>query len=210
MFANLRLRRSGMVVALLLGILMSAVSVQGALAQGAFVLDRDHTQVRFSWDHLGMSRQSGQFRDVIGRLSFDPQSPENSQLEVTIKAASLWTGVSALDRVLTETSDYLNVPQHPEITFRSTSVAMTSAKTANVTGDLSINGVTKPVTMAVVWNFLGDHPLAEINPVYQAVTAAGFSAKTQILRSEWGITRGIPLISDEIRISIEAELHRPK
>ncbi len=210
MFVKMRLRRFGMVAAVLMGTLVSIFSAQGAAAQGAFVLDRDHTQVRFSWDHLGMSRQSGQFRDVIGRLNFDPNLPEAAQLEVTIKAASLWTGVPALDRVLTETSDYLNVPQYPEITFRSTSVALTSAKTANVTGDLTINGITKPVTMAVVWNFLGDHPLAEINPVYQAVTAAGFSAKTQILRSEWGITRGIPLISDEIGISIEAELHRPK
>lgn len=201
-------RRVRAIGPVLLGLLFLSFGVQGAAAQATFVLDRNHTQVRFSWDHLGMSRQSGVFRDVIGRLYFDPQKPETSQVDVTIKAKSLWTGVPALDRVLVETSDYLNVLQHPEITFKSTSVALTSAKTANVTGDLSINGVTRPVTLAVVWNFLGDHPLAEINPAYQGVTAAGFSAKTQILRSEWGITRGIPLISDEIRISIEVELHR--
>ncbi|MEQ8826093.1 MAG: YceI family protein [Filomicrobium sp.] len=195
------------VLAVLLGYLLLAGPVS---AQHSFVLDRDHTEVRFSWDHLGMSRQSGRFQDVIGRLYFDPTDPKASQVEVTIKAKSLWTGVTALDRVLTETSDYLNVPAHPEIRFRSTSVAPTSAKTANVSGDLTINGVTKPATLAVVWNFLGDHPLAEINPVYQGVIAAGFSAKTQILRSEWGIMRGIPLISDEIRISIEVELHRAK
>ncbi len=175
---------------------------------GIFVIDKDHTEVRFSWDHLGMSRQSGRFRDVIGRLAFDPDKPEASRLEVTIKADSLMTGVPALDRVLTQTSDYLDVGAHPDILFKSTGVSLTSAKSANVSGELSFNGQTHPVSLAVVWNFLGEHPMADINPIYSGVTAAGFSARTTILRSQFGITRGIPLVSDEIRITIETELHK--
>lgn len=175
---------------------------------GIYVIDKDHTEVRFSWDHLGMSRQSGQFRDVIGRLAFDPEKPQEARLEVTIKAESLLTGVPALDQILKDTPDYLDIAQHPDITFRSSAVAMTSSKTGNVEGELTINGVTRPASLAVVWNFHGEHPLSKINPIYQGVTAAGFSARTTILRSEFGISRGIPLVSDELRITIESELHR--
>lgn len=175
---------------------------------GVFVIDKDHAEVRFSWNHLGLSRQSGRFKDVIGRLAFDPAQPEKAEVDVTIKAATVMTGIGALDRVLRDTNDYLRVGDHPDISFKSTEVVPTGPKTANVSGDLTLNGVTKPVSLAVVWNFLGEHPLAGINPIYQGVTAAGFSARTQILRSEWGITRGIPLVSDEIRIAIEVEMHR--
>lgn len=175
---------------------------------GVFVIDKDHAEVRFSWNHLGLSRQSGRFKDVIGRLAFDPAQPEKAEVDVTIKAATVMTGIGALDRVLRDTNDYLRVGDHPDISFKSTEVVPTGPKTANVSGDLTLNGVTKPVSLAVVWNFLGEHPLAGINPIYQGVTAAGFSARTQILRSEWGITRGIPLVSDEIRIAIEVELHK--
>lgn len=195
----------------LVPILVSAALMLATPARSAggsvFIVDRDHTEVRFSWDHLGMAWLSGRFRDVIGRLTFDPERPEASELNVTIKVQSVVTGAPALDQVLTNTNDYLQAAQHPDITFRSTEVVPTSAKTANVIGDLTINGITKQVTLAVVWNFLGEHPLAKANPLYQGVTAAGFSARAQIIRSEWGITRGVPLVSDEIRISIEAELH---
>ena len=118
------------------------------------------------------------------------------------------SGVLALDTQLTKTKDYFDATAHPTITFKSREVRSTGEKSGEMTGDLTINGVTKPVTMAVVWNFLGPHPLGAINPTYQDVTAAGFSARTQILRSEWGMTRTIPLVSDEIRIIIETEMHK--
>lgn len=175
-----------------------------------FVLDRDHTEVRASWDHLGLSRQSARFDDVVGRVTFSPENPEQSSVDVTIKVDSVSTGVAALDKHLTGSTDFFDVQRHPNITFRSRSVAMTSPKTANIEGDLTINGITKPATLSAVWNFLGEHPLANANPVYKDVEAAGFSARTQILRSEWGITRTIPLVSDELRITIEVEmLKRP-
>lgn len=173
-----------------------------------YVLDREHTDVRFSWDHLGMSRQSGIFRDVIGQVEFDPAQPEASSVNVTIKVASIQTGAAALDRHLTQTTDFFDVARHPDITFKSSRVAMTSSRTANIEGELTINGITKPVTLSAVWNFTGEHPLSNVNPVYKGVFASGFSARTQILRSEWGITRTVPLVSDEIRITIEAEMLR--
>lgn len=197
-----------------IGMAMLAVALAVGLAPHAmaapevYAFDQSHTEIRFSWDHLGLSRQSGRFLDVAGEVTFDAEQPDQSRIDVRIPLKGLSTGVPALDDVLLKTPDYLNAAEHPEITFKSTSVTMTTAKTANVTGDLTFNGVTRPAMLSVVWNFAGEHPLSKINPTYAGVYAAGFSARTQILRSEFGITRSVPLVSDEIRITIEAELHR--
>lgn len=187
---------------------VAAAPRDAAAAPETYGFDKDHTEVRFSWDHLGMSRQSGRFHAVEGTLVFDSEKPEASTLDVRIPLASLATGIPALDDVLLRKPDYLDAQTHPVITFKSTDVIVTTARTANVAGDLTFNGVTRPVTLSVVWNFSGEHPLSKVNPTYAGVYASGFSARTQILRSEFAITRSIPLISDEIRITIEAELHR--
>ena len=173
-----------------------------------FVFDSKHTEVRASWDHLGLSRQSAEFGDVSGKLELDPDKPEEAKVEVKIRVASIASGVASLDQHLVRTKDYFDVQAHPEIRFVSRQVRSTGVKTGELTGDLTINGITKPVTLAVVWNFLGPHPLGTVNPAYKDVVAAGFTARTQILRSEWGISRFIPLVSDEIRIAIDAELRR--
>jgi len=188
----------------LLGLLLVAAPANAE----QFVIDKQHTDVRFSWDHLGMSRQSGKFSDVTGTVDFDPDKPEESRVNVTITLSSLMTGVPALDNALLKTKDYFDATANPQIKFQSATVRTTGEKSVEMTGDLTINGITKPVTLAVVWNFLGPHPLGAVNPTFADKIAAGFSARTQILRSDWGITRYIPLVSDEIRISIETEMHR--
>jgi polyisoprenoid-binding protein YceI len=186
--------------------LMLAVAVPATA--DTFTLDPQHTEVRFSWDHLGLSRQSGKFTDLSGTVQFDPDKPETSSVDVTIKVASLMTGVPALDAHLVKSKEFFDTSANPTITFKSTGVRATGDKTAELIGDLTINGVSQPVTLGVVWNFLGEHPLAKLNPTFQGVTAAGFSARTQVLRSAWGITRSAPLVSDEIKIAIEAEMKK--
>ncbi|MDO9384258.1 MAG: YceI family protein [Hyphomicrobiaceae bacterium] len=173
-----------------------------------YEIDKDHTEVRFTWDHVGMSRQGGRFRDVSGTLNFDPVAPGNSSVDVRIKVASISTGVAKLDEHLIRSGEFFDAQAFPTITFRSTSVAPSTGRTAEVTGNLSMNGVTKPVTMSVKWNFSGDHPLGTINPVYKEIYVSGFSATAQILRSDWGLSRTVPFISDELRITIETEMHR--
>lgn len=197
---------------MLLGALaiFAGMTAAASVRADTYRIDKDHTEVRFSWDHLGMSRQSGRFLDVSGRIAFDPDTPEASSVDVRIGLKSLMTGVPALDDQLLKTTDFFDAERHPAILFKSTRVELTTAKTANVVGELTINGITKPVVLSVVWNFTGEHPLSGINPVYKGVYASGFSAKAQILRSDWGITRTIPLVSDEIRIAIEAELIRER
>lgn len=172
-----------------------------------FVFDRQHTNVSFAWNHLGMSRQSGRILDVEGSLLLNPERPDESKIDVTMKAQSIMTGVAELDRDL-KGPDYFDVSRHPLITFRSTEVMRTGEKTAVVTGDLTILGVSRPVALSVSLNFMGEHPLGPLNANYQDKFAAGFSARAKISRSEWGLKRGTPLVSDAIEIAIEAELIR--
>lgn len=177
----------------------------GPALAATFEIDGDHTEVRFSWDHLGMSRQSGRFTKVSGSVEFDPAEPEAGKVEVTIRASSLLTGIEPLDKAL-RGADYFDVAKYPVITFVSTAVRAVTDRTGEVTGDLSMMGITKPVTLRVVWNFSGEYPLSSISPNLKGKMAAGFSATTTIKRSEWGLDRSVPLISDEIRITIETEM----
>lgn len=173
-----------------------------------FVVDPEHTEVRVIWDHLGLSRQSGRFMDVRGTVEFDQANPAASKVDVIIKVASIVTGSKKLDKHLAESKDFFDVTTHPEITFNSTGVHMTGEKTMEVNGDLMINGQVRPVVLNVTWNFTGEHPLAALNPTYTGKFSSGFSATTQFRRSDWGITRSAPLVSDELLVSIETEMHR--
>ncbi|MGD9829671.1 MAG: YceI family protein [Hyphomicrobiaceae bacterium] len=196
----------GMPIKALLTLALLAMASVAARAD-TYVFDKGHTSIRFAWNHLGLSRPSGRFMDFDGRLEFDPTQPEKGRVEVTIKVASVWTGVAALDDHLKK-ADYFDAERFPTIHFKSTGVRKTGDKTGEVAGDLTIMGITKPVTLQVTWNFTGPHPLASLNPKYKGVFASGFSARTTIRRSEWGIKRSVPLVSDEILIEIETELSR--
>jgi polyisoprenoid-binding protein YceI len=85
---------------------------------------------------------------------------------------------------------------------------VTGERSGQVSGDLTIRGTTRPVTLNVTWNFSGEHPLGLVNPSFAGKFVSGFSATTKLLRSEWGLGRGAPLISDEIDVAIEVEAVR--
>ena len=199
--------RAAQVAALTLATAVALGPVPAAAAPETYVFDKQHTELRFSWDHLGLSRQAGRFLDIEGSLMLDPEKPEASHVEAVIKISSMWTGVKELDQIL-RGKEFFDAATYPVATFRSSEVKPLSDKTARVTGDLTIAGQSHPVVLEVVWNFAGEHPLSKINPAYTDLYYAGFSVKTQLLRSDWGITRTIPYVSDEIQIGIEAELKR--
>lgn len=169
-----------------------------------WVVDKNTTTVTFSYDYVGLSRQSGRFKDIEGRLEFSPTEPERGVADITLKAAAISTGVPELDRLL-RSSDFLDAARHPAIRFRSLGVKPTGERTGEIDGELTMMGVTLPVTLATRWNFTGEHPFSASNPAYVGKWVSGFSATTTIERSRWGIKRGLPLISDEIEIRIEAE-----
>lgn len=188
-------------------ILMTTWTASAVAQMATYRLDKDYTAINFSWSHLGLSRQSARLTNVDGRIQFDPMMPELSVIDVTMRAASIWTGVAEFDQLI-KSPDYFNAAQFPLITFRSKEVRRTSDKTGQVAGDLTIKGITRPVTLNVVWNFSGEHPLAKVNPNYRDVYVAGFSATAVLRRSDWDMSLAIPLVSDEVRLSIETELLR--
>jgi polyisoprenoid-binding protein YceI len=184
-----------------------AVGVGEPARADTWLLDKQNSEIRFSWDHLGLSRQSGRFLELEGRADFTPTDPVAGGVEVTIRAASLATGVKEYDAIL-KSPDFFDVVRNPEIMFRSIAITQTGEKTGEISGELTIMGITRPVTLQATWNFTGEHPFAVFNPTYRGKWVSGFSASTTVLRSEWGLKRGLPLLSDEIRIAIEAEFLR--
>lgn len=180
-----------------------------ALAADSFTLDKGHTEIRFSWDHVGLSMQSGEFRDFEGTIVFDPADVSKSSVDITIQAASLDTGVAPLDEHM-KSADMFDVEAHPTITFKSTGVVRTGAEQGRLTGDLTIKGVTKPVILDVTLNHHGEHPLAPFLEAYAGADYAAFSARGSLLRSEFDVGFATPLTSDRIEIVIETEARQVK
>jgi polyisoprenoid-binding protein YceI len=202
-------RQPTIAVRLLLVVFLLSSALSGDLAAqtATYRFDKDQTAINFSWSHLGLSRQSARLTDVSGRVEFDPATPEASRVDVVMKAESIWTGVRAFDESI-KSAEYFNVAKFPLITFKSTEIRRLSDKTGQVMGDLTIKGITRPVALSVVWNFSGEHPLAKVNPNYLDVYVSGFSASAVLRRSDWDLSLAVPLVSDEIRLSIETEMMR--
>jgi polyisoprenoid-binding protein YceI len=185
--------------------LASASILIGALALGtaasaaeSFVFDKGHTEIRFSWSHLGVSKMSGMILDYDGELAYDAAAPEKSTLQITAKTDSLWTHVDKLTTHL-KSAEFFDTAKFPEIAFKATKIEKTGEKTGKITGDLTIKGVTKPVTFDAVLNYQGNHPMSK-------KPALGFSAKTTVKRSEFNIGAYVPAVPDEIQITVETEM----
>lgn len=168
-----------------------------ALAADKYAFDAAHTQVIFSANHLGFSFSHGRFGKIDGSFTFDEKTPAQSAIDVTIDANSIDMGTEAWDKHM-KSADFLNVEKFPSITFKSTGIEVTGEKAGKVTGDLTLLGVTKPVTLDVTYNGSGVHP-------YSKNQIAGFSAKGSFKRSDFGMEYGLPNVGDEISLIIQVE-----
>ncbi len=182
----------------LLAFLAATAAAPWAAAADLYTFDPDHTQTIFTIDHLGYSMVTGTFHDIDGTLMLDEKKPEASSVEVRVGAASIDTGVAARDEDL-RSADYFNVAKFPQMTFRATRVKKKSARTADVTGDLTLLGVTRPVVLKVTFNKMAPDFLRSNRMV------AGFTASATIRRSDFGMKAFLPLIGDEVHIAINAE-----
>jgi len=163
-----------------------------------YTLDPGHTQVVFAWNHFGYSNPTAQFGKVEGTLEFDQAHPTKSSVNVTIPLASVNSNVPKLDEHL-QGEDFFDSAKFPDATFKSTKVEQGAAKDKlKVVGDLTLHGVTKPVTLDVTINKVGEHPMRK-------AAAAGFDASTTIKRSDFGISKYVPMVSDDIKIHITSE-----
>jgi polyisoprenoid-binding protein YceI len=129
---------------------------QGAISAHAadYTIDPSHTHILFMVNHLGLSNMIGLFTDMAGTFSFDPAHVEASKVKVTIKTASISTQFSPRDADL-KGADWFNVTEFPEMTFTGTSFSKTDDHTGAITGNLTLLGVTKPVTLHVTFNNAG-------------------------------------------------------
>lgn len=176
---------------------------------GTYQLEREHSRVLFKVNHLGFSTYIAPFTGVEATLDFDPENPQAMKVQATIQTASVETlypdPAFDFDAVITG-PDLLDAAQFPTIAFTSTAIALTGDNTADVTGDLTLHGVTKPVTLAVTYN--GGWGSMPMDPSGARI---GFSATGSLNRSDFGMGYGLPApgttmgVWDEVRIEIEAE-----
>lgn len=162
-----------------------------------YQLDPGHTQVVLQWSHFGFSNPTAQFGSVEGTLHYDQADPTRSSVAVEIKIDSINSNVAKFDEHL-KAADFFDAAKFPLATFKSTKVEKGAKDRLKVIGDLTIHGVTKPTTLDVTINKVGDHPMA-------GAPAVGFDASTTIKRSEFGIGKYAPNVSDEVKVAITVE-----
>lgn len=164
---------------------------------GTYVLDPAHGKITWSMDHMGFSTYVGQFTDVSATLKLDARNPSASKLQAEVRTDSVGSLNSALDNHL-KTADFLDTAKHPTAGFQATSIRLVDADSAEISGNLTLRGVTKPIVI------LADFNQAGINPVDKKYSV-GFDGHARIKRSDFGINYGVPVLGDDVTLHFEAE-----
>src|SRR5271166_3292014 len=187
--------------------LLLVITAAIALCASAFAqaktwqIDPNHSAAQFSVRHMGISTVRGAFTKVSGTVTYDPADPSKTTLEATIDASSVDTRVERRDNDL-RSPNFFDVAKYPTLTFKSKRVDAAGEGKLKITGDLTIHGVTKEVTLDV------DGPSKPMNDP-RGNTHIGASASTTIKRTDFGVGSDNPIVGDEITITIDTELVRP-
>ncbi|QNP41557.1 YceI family protein [Lysobacter terrestris] len=168
----------------------------------SYKIDPNHTDVIAGWNHFGFANPTARFGQVDGVIVYDAADVAKSSVKVTIPLSGIDSGVPDLDEHL-RSADFFDAATYPTITFTSTKAEAAGDNKLRVSGDLTVHGVTKPVVLDVTLNKAGEHPLGKR-------AAVGFDASTTIKRSEFGVNKYVPNVSDEITIRITTEAMVPK
>jgi polyisoprenoid-binding protein YceI len=161
---------------------------------GTYNIEPYHTQANFSVSHFGFTNFSGVFSGASGTLVLDPAKPSAARLDVTIPVQSVQTTVAVLDGML-KGDQWFDAAKFPNATFTSTKVVLSGKNSAVISGNLTLHGVTKAITLKA--HFIG----AGVNPLDKSFTA-GFEATGTIKRSEFGVSTYAPLIGDQVHLTI--------
>ena len=180
----------------------AAIMIMGAGGNTAahaetYDVDASHTNILINVSHLGFSEMVLEALKPEGKLIFDENDPAASKIDIVLKAENIDGDDEKFNSHL-HSADFFNAAVYPDITFTSTKIEITGKNTGMVTGDLTLLGVTKPVTLDVVFNKGG------VNPFTQKETV-GFSATGMMKRSDFGINYGLPMIGDDIALNINLE-----
>lgn len=182
---------------ILLASALAFAAISPAVAADKYTLDSSHSQAVFNYNHLGFSTTYGMFSGFAGEIMFDEADPAASSVDVSIDTSSLITGWEARTGHFL-TGDFFDAENAPKITFKSTSIEVTGDKTANITGDLTLNGITKPVVLDTTLNQQGEHPMAKQQWL-------GFDATTTIVRSDFDMGQFAPFVADDVKLHISVE-----
>ena len=183
-------------------LLLAGLGSAGAAAALDYEFDRVHSQVGFEVSHAGFSMSQGRFKGIDGTFKFNPRHWDQASCDVRIDIASLDMGDAAWRKKLLG-KDWFNAGQHPQMRYLCTRLEQIDERHGRLHGELSLLGVTRPVTLDLTLNRVGMHKFA-------LQYAAGFSASARLRRSEFGMDRSIPDIGDDVIIRIEIEATRRK
>ena len=176
----------------------AATTVPAEVQAGAYKLDSSHGKITWSVSHLGFSTYYGQFVNVQAELNLDPANPAASTLTATIPLTDVAPNDDGLKTHL-QTADFFDTANHPTATFRSVHIMIDPSEPdeATVHGELTLRGVTKPVTMEVEFNQAG--------PSMGGAYRVGFDGEATIKRSDFGVNYALPAVGDEVKLHIEGE-----
>lgn len=181
-----------------LALTFAQASIPSRAAGVEYTFDPHHTQVNFKWNHFGFSNPEASFDHVTGKILWDAADPTQSSVTAKMAVGSVHTHVPALDEKF-ESPAFFDASKYPDITFQSTKVVRGSAPgTFIVDGNLTVHGITKPVRLDATLNKVGEHGMSK-------KPAIGFDASATLKRSEFGIDKLVPGVSDEIRVKITVE-----
>jgi polyisoprenoid-binding protein YceI len=181
-------------------ITISAFAQDMAMSKDTWQIDPMHSAAQFSVRHLGISTVRGAFTKVSGSVTYDAANPSKDSLQATIEAASLDTRVEMRDKDV-RGPNYLDVEKYPTITFKSKKVESAGSGKLKVTGDLTIHGVTKEVTLDV------DGPSAPVKDPW-GNQRMGASATTTVNRMDYGVAGGKGMVGDDLSITLDIEMTR--
>lgn len=170
------------------------------IQSGQFALDKNHAKIIFSTTHFGFSTYYGLFNNFDAKLTFDNKAPIKSALDVMVNLDGIDTTNPKLDAHL-KSADFFDVAKFPGATFKSTKIEVTGPATGKITGELTLHGVTKPITLDASFNGGGVNPLSK-------AYVLGFNASGIVKRSEFGITTYVPAVGDNVTLTISAEFDR--
>lgn len=183
-----------------------ALPLAAFAAPESYTIDSTHTYVYFEVDHLGVSTQRGRFDRSSGKFTID-RAAKTGGIELAVETGSVSTGDNvkgSRPRTLDEhlkNADFFNVPEFPRMTFKSTGVKFAGDNPAEVAGNLTLNGVTKPLTLKVdKWN-CRDNPMSK-KPM------CGGNVSATLKRTDWGMKYGVPAIGDEVRLWVAVEAYK--
>ncbi len=176
---------------------LSALAEVKITGKEIYHFDKSHTNIMWFASHMGFSDSMGQFMDFDGKIILDHDNPDQSSVTFTLKTASIMTGLPEFDKHL-KTADFFDVEKYPTARFVSKKVTLLDENLAQVEGDFTLLGRTLPLVLKVRLN-------KRAMDIQKNIMRTGFSVKTTVKRSRWGMKKYLPFVGDQVKIRIEAE-----